>query len=66
MGARPSLLLCHCSVRLLLCCSREKKQEGGRREQKRKEKEGKEKRKNMKKFPNLKIFGEKNKRQFMK
>jgi hypothetical protein len=42
----------------VLCCSWGRR--GGKREEK--EKEGKEKKKNMENFPNMKIFGEKNKK----
>jgi hypothetical protein len=53
-----------CSGLLVVCEGR--KHEGGRRREEN-EKEGKEKKeKNMEIFSNLKIFGEKNKRQFMK
>jgi hypothetical protein len=47
---------------------RQKKEDGRRKreEKKRKEKKRDKKEKNMENFPNLKIFGEKNKRQFMK
>jgi hypothetical protein len=50
---------------LLLCCLREEEDE---REEKRGKGRGKKKRRkrNGKNFPNMKIFEEKNKRQFMK
>jgi hypothetical protein len=57
MGARPSMLLCRCSLfACCCCCSREKKQEGGRREEKR-EKRKEERKEKIKReiFSNLEI-----------
>jgi hypothetical protein len=62
-----SLFACCC------CCSREKKRsceeeekEEREKKKKRRKKNREKKEKNMEIFPNLKIFGDKNKRQFMK
>jgi hypothetical protein len=62
-GSRP-LTPCFCSVHAN-CCMRKK---GGKREERRKWRKRKKRkeRKNVEIFPNLKNFGEKNRRQFMK
>jgi hypothetical protein len=64
-----SALLLVAALRVVYVKNRSRKEKKRRRKEKEKEKEGKEKkkiRKNMEFFSNLKIFREKNKRQFVK
>jgi hypothetical protein len=64
MGTQPYCSLSVRFVSVAACCAvREVEEEKEEREKKKKRKE---KKRNMEIFPNLKIFGEKNKRQFMK
>jgi hypothetical protein len=60
----PMLVRAPLATACVLCAGRRKEKRREEKREKRKKKKGKGKKENGK-FPNLKIFGEKNKRQFM-